>query len=267
MFANIMRSSSVERLKGILASRYGMGFELSFLNDSNVVELAGGASSLREGALFIPIFSNGNFLAMAKVPGAESLSETSHDAITEIVRMILEPALYNMLLEQTERTITQPMPEMEELQVVSDDSRSQVILMTSTNPHRIPRLAAQVHDILNTWALVRWSEMRQQIKTSQDIRSLGRMCLFVEDIYLLTEEEKVLLEEWIATSQATSEPILLLGSSSGWQQISEAGLLPKHLLSQAGLYQIEADRLPSERRTCEEAIKLLLDKEASLNNH
>lgn len=273
MIHDILGSSSVTRLKGILKNRYGMGLELSFLNDSGVVELNGGASSLKEGALQIPISSNGQFLAVAKIPEASTLSASSHDAITEIVRLILEPALYNWFLDskmQNEsgtfhrigglRILDATIPE-----VISE--RSAVVLLVSQNPHRIPRLAMQVHELMNRWAFVHWTEIRAQINSSQDLSDLGAMTILVDDILQLSPSEKNLLNDWIEGSLGQAEPALILGSSLGWADLKQNDVLPATLLHEAAFRQIEADRLPADRRFCEDAIKLLLDKEAIIHNH
>ena len=280
MITDILSSTSVERLKGILHQRYGKGLEVSFLNDSRIVEQTGGAFSVFEGDLHIPIQSNGQFLAVAKIPEAESLPQSSREAISEIVRLILEPAFYNWYLRQSEENrestdlqkigglqiidATQA-PESEALSDDEDMSQhAPVILITSKNPHRIPRVAQQVHDTLNRWAFVRWSELHTQIKTLQDLRSLGAMTILVEDVLFLSEDQKNLLNEWAQTSLEGSEPALIIGSTLGWKEIKDQKVLPEALLYQSGFHQIEADRLPSDRRFCEEAIKLLLDKEAAL---
>ena len=280
MITDILSSTSVERLKGILHRRYGKGLEVSFLNDSRIVEQTGGAFSVLEGDLHIPIQSNGQFLALAKIPEAESLPQSSQEAISEIVRLILEPAFYNWFLRQSEENREasdlqkigglQIIDEAQELTDESEDfseemdQHAPVILITSKNPHRIPRVAQQVHDTLNRWAFVRWSELGNQVKTLQDLRSLGAMTILVEDLMHLSEEEKTLLNEWAQTSQEGSEPALIIGSTLGWNEIKDQRVLPEALLFQSGFYQIEADRLPSDRRFCEEAIKLLLDKEAAV---
>jgi hypothetical protein len=275
MINDIMRSSSVERLRGILQSRYGKGLEVSFLNDSRVVELAGGTFALKEGVLQIPILSHGQFLAVAKIPDAGSLPKSSQEAITEMVRLVLEPAIYSWVLNKSEENKDQhsfhriggPQALEEETSSELKDEKSPVVLIISENPHRIPRLALQVHETLNRWAFVNWKDMRDQIKSVHDLRELGAMSILVEDVLMLTPDEKALLDEWIKTSQASTEPALILGSSMDWNRLKEQAVMPSGLLYEAGFHQIEADRLPADRRFCEEALQLLLDKGSAIHNH
>lgn len=276
MIMDIMRSTSVERLKGILRSRYGKGLEISFLADTSDLEGLGSTTfSLKGGTLYIPISTNGRFLAVAKVPQAETLNESSLPAITETVKLILEPALYNWYLNQTENNALQDEThivgglhvvdetiQQSETETLSE--RSPVIMITSQNPHRLPRVATQVHEVLDRWAFIHWNEIRSQIATIQDLRDLGAMTIFVDDALNLSVDEKFILNEWIQTSRAETEPALVIGSSMSWSQLKNEKVLPDFLLNEAGFYQIEADRLPADRRFCEDAIKLLLDKEAAL---
>lgn len=274
MINDIMKSTSVERLQGILQSRYGKGLELSFLNDSDdVIATEANAFALKNGTLHIPITSHGRFLAVAKVPDVSALPRSSAEAITEVVKMILEPAIYNWYLDQTETNReTGVFNHLGDLHSVEDDElfletngeRAPVVLLVSHNPHRLPRLALQVHEVMNRWAFVHWNEVRSQIFGVQDLRELGAMTIFIEDALTLSSDEKFLLNEWIQTSKAENEPALIIGSSMGWSDLKAKDILPSFLLEEAGFHQIEADRLPADRRFCEEAIKLLLDKESAL---
>ncbi|MFN7727621.1 MAG: hypothetical protein ACK5P7_00525 [Bdellovibrio sp.] len=274
MIKDIMQSTSIERLKGILQSRYGKGLELSFLNDSSDVVATEETSFLiKNGILHIPISSNGRFLAVAKVPDAGSLPNSSAEAITEVVKLILEPTLYSWYLNQSEinrdnlvtfNHLGELQSTQDELELESIGERSPVVLLISHNPHRLPKLALQVHDVMSRWAFVHWNEIRAQIFSVQDLRDLGAMTIFVEDALTLSNDEKFLLNEWIQTSKCENEPALVIGSQVAWTELKNKEILPTFLLEEAGFHQIEADRLPADRRFCEEAIKLLLDKESAL---
>lgn len=269
---DIQNSTSFERLKGILKTRYGRGIELNFLVNTENANSDSNSTRLKEGSLLIPIHSHGHFLGMAKIPDAQTLPETSQSAITEIVRLILEPALYNAFLNRSEDNASAGTHHVglhivdATLQTSLDQDRSPIVLITSSNPHRVPRVAQQAHEAMNRWAFVNWKDIRSQIRTSKDLRDLGAMSIFIDDVLTLTPDEKQTLDTWFASSQSDSQPALIVGTTMTWQELKEQEILPSLLLHDAGFRQIQADRLPADRRFCEEAIKLLLDKEADLQS-
>jgi len=272
MFNHVLKSASVERLKSLLQDRYGRSLEISFLNDSTYVDMNAHAFHVENGILEIPIVSQGHFLAVAKIHDALTLAETSQEAISEIVRLVLEPAFERWFLNQVHQ-VQGPFRKLGLLEAVTEamhadeSSFATVVLITSKNPHRVARTALQVHEALQGWAFVRWSEIKTQTRSVQDLRELGSATLLVDDIFDLNPEEKDLFREWFLHSESGAGPSLVLGSTLSWDQIKDQNLLPFEILQEAGQRQIEADFLPNDRRFCADAIKLLLDKEAQLHHH
>ncbi len=276
MIHDILNSTSIERLKVILRDRYGKSLEVSFLNDSGLADPEG-ASSVREGSLKIPIWSEGRFLALASISEITSVPESSREAITEVVKLILEPTLHRWFRQQTDvnNNVLMPFQRVGNIHLVQDQvfetkeshDLSPVVLITSTNPNRIHRIATLAHEMIGRWAFVGWRDICPQIKSVQDISEMGAMTLFIEDVLTLTEFEKELLSEWALVSNEATDPALILGSTMPWHQLLEQNILPVSLLHHASRMQIHADRLPTDRKLCEEAIKLLLDKEVGFHNH
>lgn len=279
---DIMNTTSVTRLRGILQSRYGKGLELSFINDTSSSETPEGSFSVRNGTLVIPISYEGKFLALAKVPKVSELTDSSSEAIAAIVKLILEPALYKWFLDNTLQNHSE-VDSYSNLHVVrenfnlndtnlSDEGNHNqiqlppdVVLLTTFNPNNVNKVAMQIHDLWSTrWAMVRWSDIRSQIATVRDIADLGKITILVEDIFNLSDDEKFLLNQWFKMANADSEPSLILGSNKTWSEINEEELLPEPLLRQTGFSQIDVDKLPVDRRLSNEAIQLLLDKSTLL---
>lgn len=271
MLLDVMSSTSVVRLQGILQSRYGKGLELSFINDSSALMGEEGSFSIRNGTLLIPIFSHGHFLAMAKIPAADTLSTSAAEAIVAVVKLILEPALYNWYLKKSESELSNQEGFQQGLHVIdlndsdaAESEKAPIALLISRNPNRIHKVAMQVHEQWKRWAFLSWNEIRSQIATIQDLRDLGQMTILVEEVLTLSEDEKFLLNEWLKISKAEHEPALILGTTQSWSELKEESILPEFMLSQAGFSQIEVEKLPADRKFCEEAIKLLLDKSTGL---
>lgn len=275
MIHAIMKSSSVERLVGILRNRYGMGLELSFIFDSSRMEFGDRAFFLKEGALEIPLFSNDTCLGIARVPNAAPLNESTQESISDLVKLIMEPALYHWVLHnrsmsQLEPAVADGPKALDQTGNATDSPEGEgpaVILLVGRNPHRLPRFAVQIHESTGRWAFMKWEELRAGVKSVRDLRDLGALTVFVDDILHLSESEKDLLNAWVRESDPRVEPVLILGSSRTALELRAEGILPSSLLEHAERHQVETDRLPADGRANEEAIKLLLDKETRIHNH
>jgi hypothetical protein len=271
MINDILESTSVQRLKGILHSRYGKGLELSFLNEVGFVQEQQGSTFEKDGKLCIPIFSNNKFLAVAKVTDGQVLPSSSKDAVTELVRLILEPALYNWCLNRQEESLIQEAKSLTEFGVesssdsTSDSVSSPVVLLHSQNPTRTSRLAFDVHEQLGRWAFVNWNDVKSQIRTVKELRSMGAMTIFVPDILDLAPEEKDILNNWCLQIGHRADPALILGTTLSYIELSEMKALPLALSQRAGMYQIDGDRLPADRRFYREALSMLLDEKTALH--
>ncbi|RYZ87338.1 MAG: hypothetical protein EOP04_11905, partial [Proteobacteria bacterium] len=92
------------KLKQLLSSRYGKGLELRPLMDLS--KLAQASETMVSGNdLFIPIVVQEQFLGTAVIPHGWELSEDKRKGIAQLVRMVLEPKLYNEYLERRESNL------------------------------------------------------------------------------------------------------------------------------------------------------------------
>jgi hypothetical protein len=283
MITEIMQSNSVEKLKGILKSRYGLGLKVVSMVDSSTIDMTLQRAVLQNGSLQIPIISRDKYLGLAVMDGAHSITEGDQHAVSEIVRLVLEPALYSFYLKrQLETSAVQVLPDNvislqnysgKTTSISKDDQwlhnrpefSSSIILLESGNPHKTSRVALQIHEIGERWALVNFKEMRENIKNIQDLRSLGPMTLFVDDVLVLNQAEQQILAEFSLEANPMTEPLILIGSTKSILDLMDQRQVTEVLAHHLMRNRIELDRLPMDFPTMREALELLLDRKALLN--
>ena len=99
-------SSFVNRLKQILASRYGKGLQIRQLMDLSELESEEEVFT-RGRDLHVPIKVNGAFLGTAVVPSADDLNSEKRQGVAQLIRMVLEPAMYKWYLDQREANLAE----------------------------------------------------------------------------------------------------------------------------------------------------------------
>lgn len=263
MIVDALKASSVEKLKGILKDRYGLGLQVQFLLDLDKVKSVTDIAVADNGDLEIPINANGEWMAQAVIPEAGKLHPEDVPAIADMVRLVLEPTLYKWILEQKEvNQRSQPSWFKTELFAVPEEESSDrlslissILILRSKTPMTITKIAMEIHDITNRWAYLSLKDVASGIKTLEDIKSVGPITLFVEKDEDLTPEQRELLSQYSLNSNPDEHPLILIGTSD--QKNSH--------LSDLQAVKIDLDRLPKNMHELRETLALLLDREASLN--
>ena len=291
MLAEIMQKNSVQKLMGILADRYGMGLHITSMISATDMEVEHVHGELKEGSLRVPICARGKYLATAIMSGADVLSDGDISAVSEMVKLVLEPALFSLYLERfelnsraqnivheednvfplyrSEQNSESKAKENSSATMISGWDRqrpefsSSLIMLESFNPHTISRVAVHIHETGNRWAMLRYSEIKSSISSLQDIKEMGPMTLLIEDILQLSPSEQEMIASY--DGQTENEPLILIGCTTPLVELVKNAMISEKIVQVCKPSRLELDRMPTEFSKLREAIELILDREALMN--
>ncbi|MGZ3771193.1 MAG: hypothetical protein ACXVCP_18740 [Bdellovibrio sp.] len=285
-------SSFVNRLKQILADRYGKGLEIRQLMD--LTDNYNADTYTRGRDLHIPIKVKGAFLGTAIVPCANDLNEEKRLGVTQLVRMVLEPAMYKWYLERKESNLANlsqglldfsnirlfgeksfSAEDYEELELIDspaldNELNTCLIHLEGSNQTINKKVALTIHDLTSRWAFVPFNDIKGQLHSSHDIEKMGTMTIFVENIEALNESEQELLSEYIQESHFDG-PLIISSSSKSLSDLSKniddgsQNKLNKDLVKEMSANNFEVDRAPLSSEALKEVLELFFIKEPLLD--
>ncbi len=262
MIQNILETPSIQRLTGLIRNRYGKGLEINFLVDTSANFFDLKDYSISSGDLYIPIVQKDAFLGMAKVPKINDLPNSSILAITEIVKLILEPALYRKLLE-TRLEVAEAATS-----ITNTSQTAQAILLCSTNPHLISKASILLHENGNRWAMLQYSDLGSKLGSPDELRGLGKATIFIPDLLLLGPQEIEVLVDFLKNSDAEIHPRFVIGSTRTMNEILENDAMDVRLQAYISPYVADLDRWSPDMKTMQETFILLLQSsQQSRDNH
>jgi len=280
-------SSYVERLKQILSSRYGKGLQIRQLMD--LAELGSEEVFTRGRDLHIPIRVNGAVLGTAVVPSADDLNAEKRQGVAQLVRMVLEPAMYKWYLDQKEanlQEINKAQPDFENVRLFGEslpsiedllkededipakgpgsDLVSHLIHLEGHSEQANKKVALQLHELTGRWAFVPFNDIKGQLHSAQDIAKLGAMTIFIENAETLNAAEQELLMDYIADEREQDEPLIITSSSLKLGELSRASLDDK-LVDELSVNCFEVDRAPLTAQGLREVLELFFMKDSPLD--
>lgn len=279
-------SSFVNRLKQILANRYGKGLvirQLMDLSEDHHKELFTRGSDLH-----IPIRVNGSILGTAVVPSAWDLNDEKRHGVAQLVRMVLEPAMYKWYLETKETNLAKIMEaqldltnvrlfgekafseeDVEDLSLngspASAELNTCLIHLEGSNDTINKKVALSLHDLTSRWAFVPFNDIKGQLHSSQDIANMGSMTIFVENIEKLNSSEQELLMNYISEQYDFDGPLIISSSSIEIGELSQQKKLEKGLMTELSANCFEVDRAPLSNQALREVLELFFIKEPLLD--
>lgn len=283
-----LNSSFVNRLKQILERRYGKGLQIRQLMD--IAQLQSGETFTRGRDLHIPIQVNGAYLGMAVVPGAEDLNTEKRTGIAQIVRMVLEPAMYKWYLDKKEsnleeitkahlnlenvRLFGEPRPPTmaeileEQLKHIKEGPTgeliSHLIHLEGRSENTNKKVALYLHELTGRWAFVPFNDIKSQLHSEQDISKLGAMTIFIEKIEELNSFEQSLLLEYIAEDHASDEPLLITSTTKQLDALAKCEL-NANFIDELTVNAFEVDRAPLNTQSLKDVLELFFLKERPLD--
>lgn len=266
MVNEILDSTAVGKLKGILKDRYGKSLRLSFIQDVSCYEVNGDSVLLAEGHLHIPIQVNGKFLATAVVENGSSLNHGDQQVVSQLVRLFIEPEIFNwyveqmthnMNIEETENVITLRRDESQDRQTTA--STTNVLCLQAKNPHLISRMAQNVHEVSERWAYLKFSDIESGIQTVADLKSLGSLTVFIPDILELSPDRQALLLSYLSNSTPADEPLILIGTTTAIEELEAKEMIARGFGQILRVHRVEVERMPRDPKQLQETLEIMLE--------
>lgn len=280
MLQVILKSESVVRLKDLLRSRYGKTLRIDWIKSTSSLDLIEGSHRVKDQELRIPIQVQEHYFALAVVEDIGQLSIEDHLLIVELVKLVLEPEFYNWYLGQISHnassklqadnvvSIFRPHELYDPQEPFDIDSYFQptpslesanVIFFQAQDPHLIPRLANEVHEISQRWAFLKFKDIQAQVQFPEDIKSLGSLTLVIDDVLELSPQQQETIYQYLISAQATMEPLLIIGSASKIESLEDQNLIHPGLAQVLKLQRLEVDRLPRDSKLLHDALEIMLE--------
>lgn len=253
---NMESENNILKLKHLIAGRFGKGLVVRQLVP--IKQLDGNEDFYLNGKdLHIPIRIQSELLGTAVILNADDLSESQRKDVTEMVRFILEPTLYNTFLSLKEGNLKTKDPlERDDVWLIQEptnhhneenESVQNPIIFNSVNKERIQKALIIAHEVTDNWALLPLKELKLNSISKEEIAQLGQITLYIDQVDLLTSVELTAIKEYLA-APVINGPIII-GS------VQNMNFLPKawshHL--------IDLDRLPLVDRKLRQSLDLLIN--------
>lgn len=134
-----------------------------------------------------------------------------------------------------------------------------MIFFQAHDPHLIPRLANEVHEISQRWACLKFRDVQSQIRSAEDIKSLGSLTLIIDDVLELSPQLQTLIYEYLITAQSTQDPLLIMASASEIEHLESQNMIHQGLAQILKFHRLEVDRLPRDSKLLHDALEIMLE--------
>ena len=285
MLNSPLDSSFIARLKDILANRYGKGLQIRQLMNLNEVGTSIKEPYVRGVDFHIPLTVSQTFLGTAVIPTASDLDAETKQAVTQLVRMVLEPAMYRWHLDQRESNLLavsqkqvnvenlqlfgEKMPEMAELEqdlrdLVKNEKPellTQLIHLQGCSETANKKIALQMHEMTSRWAFVPFNDIKGQLHSPEDISKLGAMTVYIEKVETLNLHEQELLLEYLELEHTAEEPLFIASSQLTLAELGPIESLKPNLKDELSINTFEVDRAPLNKDNLKEVLEMFFMKD------
>lgn len=211
---------TVSRLKQLLADKYGKGLQIKKMISADFVNSTerSGDFMIENGDLLVPLRSQGNYFGMAIVPAIKDLSSEDTDSITQLLKMVLTPLLYNEYLSTREDNLLNNQKERNVFQLkasaLANKPRmlSPVISMCTKNTMLFMKAAHELHDLSRNWSLVEYHAIQASVQSSKNLLELDSTTILVREFENLSDQERAMIQEVKLCSSNNNLPLIILGS-------------------------------------------------------
>lgn len=222
-------NSSVEKLRGIIQGRFGKNLQVHTICDSSINEY--NDMQIKGVDLHIPLMAEEQLLGTAVLQKATDLKEDDIKTIAQMTKMILEPVLYNTYLERKEFNLkntilfkeNHPSEQIIELeipknlesdfnQLTKPELLTHLCHLVGHNELILKKASIQIHETAQRWAYAPWSSFKGQIGNINELKQLGAMTFYIEDIHSLNETEQDLIVNYLAEDLKSDDPLFIVMS-------------------------------------------------------
>jgi hypothetical protein len=271
MVRDILDSAAMGKLKGILQERYGMGLRIKFMQEVSSLNFEDDTFLRTGGDLQIPIQVEDKLLATAVLEKGGELQLVEQETVSQLVRLFLEPELFNWYVQQmshnmqSRASVVDNIVSLHEMQYNEDEEyvdaefSANVIFLEAQNPNLIPRLTHNIHEVSQHWALLKFSDIQDQVHTVADIRSLGDLTLVIDDILQVSPKHQQIMHDHLSTSGMTDEPLWVVGSASKLEDLQAQNMIHSGLAQILKDHRLHVERLPKDPKLLQESLEIMLE--------
>jgi len=284
MWNATLDNTFVDRLKKILANRYGKSLQVRRLMD--LTEVDAHKEFFTKGRdLHIPIRVKGAFLGTAVVAAADDLNEEHRQGIADLIKMTLEPAMYQWYLIQKEnnleeiskahldvsnvRLFGEDMPSIDDVlddKITGLENKpgheliSHLVHLEGSQQTMNKKVALQLHDMTSRWAFVPFNDIKGQLHSTQDFSKMGAMTVFVENIEDLNASEQELLLEYVSEDHGGDEPLIITSSRVSVDELGKKEGMNSRFVDEIGVNSFEVDKAPLTTQALKDVLELFFLK-------
>jgi hypothetical protein len=268
----LLKTSSVQRLKGLIENRYGKQLRIQAMADVSDLSQLDKSHLFAGKDLRIPISSNDKYMCTAIVADGAGLGSEEAVSISHLVRMILEPIFYDFYLEQKREnaqgptnpvgnlvTVEELDMEMFRVEMEFEKTRGQVLFLMAGNPSQISRAAMEIHELKQKWAFLKFTDIRDRIQSAEDLVGLGDITILIDDILMLSPTERQIVMDYIFATHAGATPMILVGVTSSIADLESQALVGKDWIKLMQHFNLDLDRLPSEMKRFKQSLELYFE--------
>lgn len=271
-----LNSAQIESLRNILSQKYGKTLFIRQLCDLSALK-SSDRPFIKGNDLHIPIQRNGSYLGTAVVPSAHDLAEAKQSDLSEMVKMVLEPSLYNWYLEQRENNIRElskvdveldnvrvlgdSLPDEDELSLEELNEKhssslvSHIVHFFGQNSTNIKKAALQLHELTGRWAFVPFESIKGQLHSSLDIARMGNMTIFIEEVANLNKSEIELITTYLEQDVHVDTPLIITASKESIGNLRNSEIDP-NFVDELEISEFEMERAPLEHNRLKEVLEL-----------
>jgi hypothetical protein len=238
--------------------------------------------------LHVPVKSNGQNIGTAVITNAIDLDEDDRTGITEIIHLVLEPAMHSWYLSMRQENLQAINPDniaIQNLKVFNElgknnnksaiapeysfhldlspelNTHYKVIHLQGSSQKSIKKTALLVHELTARWAFVPFSDIKNQLHSVTDISRLGSMTIHIEDVELLNKSEQELLLQFINQKKGPEDPLIITSSKLNASELYSHHEINKLFVDKMVSNCFEVDRAPITSHELRKVLELFFFSE------
>lgn len=288
--------TAIEKLQKLIKNRFGKDIKLRQLTDAHLHESLEDHHLIGQD-LYVALKQDNQFLGTVIVPDASDLKKESRQQMSQMIRMVMEPALYSWFLERKENNLrqlstfnfsTENLSVFEDLisdevEILRNDNSddffnldenleiedenkrqsrllSKLIHLTGKTESMNRKVALQIHDMAHRWAFVPIQDIASSITSVDDLRKLGALTIYAADIENLDAQIQSILVDYLNEEQSDDEPLIISTSSKTAFDLQSCESLVLDLKEQVVINSFEVDQAPLSYNNLKEVLEMFFFK-------
>jgi hypothetical protein len=261
----------------LISEKYGKNLRYKTLKLVSVSDMSEKNISLfftKGSDLVIPLQVKNYSLGDVIVDDGSVLSYEQQAEIAELVKFIVEPALYNEKLKQAEAETEIKFSLSPHLKIVDESDASVVRLYKSPEPQNKllsnhialkshtemtrHKVALKIHEMAGRTLFIQLEDIMASIKSMADLFSMHDVSIYIKDVMTLPEKQMSWLEDVFAeaSQHIQAGPLFLIGTSLSEKNIEISPLQSNTKKEMLG-FLFDIDRVPISQQTSEDILDLL----------